>query len=380
MTPSHRLALCAALLFVASCGSCGAKEHADAGARDAGPRDAGARDAGVDAGVDAGPPDAGVRYADPDPVGLRGGGQYFEVPDGDLRVRLAEQAATEIKRGYGGRSVAFKITLADGTVGYYKPEQSFSAAHWYGEIAAYHLDRLLGLHRVPPAVSRRWQWRDLRRAAPSDEHFPEVTVAEDGTVRGSFSFWVPDHLAPLRSPDGWERWVRVAPWGGQITPFQRARAFLDQIEARRNGEHVAPAHRAGEPDTEDRPAELSDVVVFDYLTANTDRWGGENANVLTRGRGGPLVFLDNGAGFPPGNFSMTLLDSRLHVVQRFRRRTIDALRAIDERDLARRLAGEPLAPILEDEQLAAFGTRRRAVLDWVDECVAHNGESATYAW
>ena len=43
----------------------------------------------------------------------------------------------------------------------------------------------------------------------------------------------------------------------------------------------------------------TDVVVFDYLTANTDRWGGDNANVLTRGRGGPLVFLDNGAGFPP---------------------------------------------------------------------------------
>src|SRR5262249_42648457 len=138
--------------------------------------------------------------------------------------------------------------------------------------------------------------------------------------------------------------------------------------------------RAGEPDTEERPAELSDVVVFDYLTANTDRWGGDNANVLTRGRGGPLVFLDNGAGFPPMPFSMSLCHARLHVVQKFRRRTIDALRAITKDDLARRLAGEPLAPVLDDEQLDAFETRRQAVLAWVGECVARNGEDQTYPW
>lgn len=365
-----------------SCGACGDHDRSDAGGatrrRDAGARDAGTHDLGTH---DAGPPDSGVRYADPDPSGLRGGGQYFEIGDGDLRERLATQPVAEIKRGYGGRSVAFKITLADGTVGYYKPEQTFSAAHWYGEVAAYHLDRLLGLHRVPPCVSRRMAWLDLRRSAPSDEHFPEVTVGDDGTVRGSFSFWVPDHLVPLRGVAGWERWVRVGSTApGAVSPFQRPRAFAEALAAIRDGGTAPGVPPAGPPDSPDRPAELSDLVVFDYLTGNTDRWGGENANVLTRGRRGALVFLDNGAGFPPGPARSTLLDSRLHAVQRFRRHTVEALRAMNAADLARRLRAEPLAPVLDADQLAAFDVRRDEVLAHVAQQVARYGEADVLAW
>lgn len=335
------------------------------------------------------------------------------MPDGDIRERLASQPLREVKRGYGGRSVAFKLTLADGTQGYYKPEQTFSAAHWWAEVAAYHLDRALGLHRTPPVVSRRLPWAELRACAPSDERFAEVIVAEDGTVRGSFSYWVPDRLTTMRFGRGWERWVRVQTWpDGAVSPFQRPRVYMELLAAQRaaaagtardggsddedtssdpaevlatdlaantrNDEGTELPHAPVEPDDDERAAELSDLLVFDYLTQNTDRWGGGNANVLTRGLGGRIVFLDNAAGFPNTPSATTaLMDSRLRVLQRFRRRTVAALRALDVQQLARRMQSEPLAPILDARQLEHIDVRRRTLLERVAEMQARFGDEAT---
>jgi hypothetical protein len=379
--------------------------------------------------------------AEIDTRGLRGGGSFFGRPDGDIRERLATLPIKEIKRGYGGRSVAFKITLEDGTTGYYKPEQTFSAAHWWSEVAAYHLDRLLGFGRTPPVVSRRLPWEPLRQTAPGDEHFPEVIVEPGGTVKGSFSYWVPDRLVPISLPFGWERWVRVQAWtANSISPFTRPREYTEAIRARAaergetppgtpgeatggepavatnagsaangnenatptvavapaapnevpspsdtppqpeavaaNGEeNAAPRPIAGAtPPSQERAAELSDLILFDFLTLNTDRWGGANANVLTRG-GTAVVFLDNAAGFPRAARN-GLMDSRLRVVQRFRRRTIEAIRALDMRAFERRLAAEPLAPILDENQLYGLSVRRRAILDRVAEMEAEFGAEA----
>jgi len=384
--------------------------HDDAGptAVDAAPTSA--ADA-IDGGLAENAADAGL--GDPPPEGLRGGGWYFEVPDGDLRERLATQPIREVKRGYGGRSVAFKITLEDGTQGYYKPEQRFSAAHWWAEVAAYHLDRALGLHRTPPVVSRRLPWATLRAAAPEDARFSEVIVGEDRTVRGCFSFWVPDRLVSMRVGRGWERWVRVQTWpAGAVSPFQRPRVYMEQLAARRGGADAgttpgAAAPRPGtstdesglafttdaaanerndegtelplapaRPDDPERAAELSDLLVFDYLTQNTDRWGGGNANVLTRGPGGRIVFLDNAAGFPDTpNDTNGLMEARLRVLQRFRGRTIAALRALDIAQLARRMESEPLAPILSARQLAQLETRRRTLLERVAAMEARFGDA-----
>lgn len=389
-------------------------------------RDAGIRDLGVpDLGRDLGPPDSGAE--DPRIIrGLRGGGSFFERPDGTIRERLATLPLVNIERGYGGRSVAFKIELSDGTVGYYKPNQTFSAAHWWSEVAAYHLDRELHLGRVPPVVSRRLPWADLRRVAPNDEHFPEVVVDEDGTMCGSFSHWIPDRLSPVRLPSGWERWLRITGHFGTTTPFQRAREYTAALHgttaeagdagltpttpttpagtttpaatptnpaaaaalavAAPSAQPVAsptettadrPVARAGvEPDREDRDAELSDLVVFDFLTQNTDRWGGGNANVLTRG-GGPIVFLDNAAGFPRrAPTRLGLMDARFRVVQRFRGRTIAALRAFDIHAFARRMQAEPCAPILDQTQLNQLEERRRHVLQRANEIQAEFGDAA----
>lgn len=125
---------------------------------------------------------------------------------------------------------------------------------------------------------------------------------------------------------------------------------------------------------------MSDLIVFDYLTNNLDRWGGHNTNIRTVGEGGPLMFLDNAAAFTLGRARIPLMDRRLHQVQRFRRETIDAVRDLDVEAFQARLAADPLAPTLSERQLANLEVRRRHLLEHVDGLVERHGEDAVYAW
>lgn len=315
-----------------------------------------------------------------DEAAAYGQGLFLGEPEGERRRSLALSPIAEVERGGGGRSVGFKITLEDGTSGYYKPEQSFSAAHWYSEVAAYYLDRTLGFGRVAPVIGRRFAWKALRPAAGNDPRVSEVTVGEDGTVRGAFVWWVPEGLNGLPLGIGWEKWIRV---DGEmdISPFQRVSSYLkarsaseEELVAAR--EKMPPRKHADEPDKPDRPAELSDMIIFDYLISNLDRWGGSFVNVRTRGFLGPLLFFDNGAGFWPGQQRFTVLDRRLASLQRFRRSTIDALKSFDMDDFRRRLAQDPLDPVLGEPQIEGVAARRALVLEHIAKMQKRFGEQA----
>jgi hypothetical protein len=315
-------------------------------------------------------------------------GASQEVPDGFLgdpdadrieALRTAEIAA--VIKGKGGRSLAFKITLADGTRGYFKPKQTFSAAHWYSEVAAYYLDRELGIGRVPPTTGRVFRWSELRQAASGDARVSELGITEDGTVKGAFIWWIPEPLKRVRMGRKWERWVRIQKWL-PTTPYQRPVDYRADLSGRPGVREATDPSRpiAQAPDTEDRPAELSDLIVFDYLTQNVDRWGGDFTNVRTRGSGGPLIYLDNGAGFWLGEQRLGLMEARLRALQRFRRSTIEAVRRLDVERFAARLQSDPLAPVLNEKQLDGLAQRRGAVLEHVDAMVARFGEAQVFAW
>jgi len=296
---------------------------------------------------------------------------FLGDPDAHALASLRTEAIDHIERGRGGRSLGFVITLADGTKGYFKPEQSFSGAHWYSEIAAYQLDRELGFGRVAPTTGRRMAWAPLRRAARGDRRIEEVSVASDGTVRGAFVGWIAGGLSALHLPEGWERWIRIQALL-PITPYQRPA----QVRAALSGEAQPSGHSTHQqPDRPQRPLELSDMIVFDYLTSNVDRWGGGFTNVRVRDTDGSLVYLDNGAGFWP-RARLGLMDRRLHALQRFRRETVEALRAFDLEGFRDRLASDPLAPVINDSRIRGVEERRLEVLRYVDELVERFGEDA----
>jgi hypothetical protein len=307
--------------------------------------------------------------------------EFLGEPDASKIASLRDAAIAEVKKGKGGRSLAFQITLEDGTRGYFKPKQSFSAAHWYSEVAAYYLDRELGLGRVPPTTGRRFNWSALKKAAGGDDRVSELRIAADGTIKGAFIWWIPHPLKRLRMGRKWERWVRVQRTL-PITPYQRPVDYRADLNRRPGIREATDPSRslAREPDTEERPAELSDLILFDYLTQNVDRWGGGFTNVRTRGPGGPLIYLDNGAGFWLGEQRLGLMEARLKALQRFRRSTIEAIRALDVGALEKRMQADPLSPVLNEKQLDGLRQRRQAVLDHVDRLIARFGEAAVLPW
>jgi hypothetical protein len=306
---------------------------------------------------------------------------FLGHPDHERIEALRTAEIAGVNKGKGGRSLAFQITLTDGTRGYFKPKQTFSAAHWYSEIAAYYLDRELGMGRVPPTTGRRFRWSDLRAAAGTDPRVSELGIEKDGTVKGAFIWWIPERLERARMGRGWERWVRVQK-SLPITPYQRPVDYRADLNRRPGIREATDPSRpiARAPDIDARPAELSDLIVFDYLTQNVDRWGGDFTNVRSRGKGGPLIYLDNGAGFWLGQQRLGLMEARLNALQRFRRSTIDALRALDIDRFASKLRQDPLAPVLNEKQLEGLEQRRRAVLGHVDAMVARFGEARVFAW
>ncbi len=313
---------------------------------------------------------------------------FFEETDAPMLEALASRNIAHIEKGRGGRSLGFRITLEGGQKGYFKAEQTFSAANWFGEVASYHLDRMLGIGRVPAVVSRTFPWDRLAPSAGADARKSEVIV-RNGQVRGAFVAWVDGALKPMNHQPGWEHWVRVRYWPTTaVSPFQRPAVWkrdLDRQRQRGNEwrtkeERLRRRNLKPVPDREDRPAELSDLMVFDYLTRNLDRWGGDNANVLVHGGGsGPLVFLDNSAGFEPGDPQPSLMDARLHVLQRFRRGTIEAVRAFDIKRFEARLAREAVTPVLSRAQFKGLEQRRDALLAWVGQMEEAYGE-AIWAW
>lgn len=300
---------------------------------------------------------------------------FLGTADAPLLEVLAGSEITQVERGSGGRSLAFRLTFADGSRGYFKPPQTFSGSHFYAEIASYHLDRMLGLGRVPPTIGRRIAWAPLREVAAGDARVGEAIVDRDH-VCGSLSYWVPERLVPIQLGLGWEGWTRFSP-APAVSPFQRARVYAAQASGESTVAESAIARAADAPDTSDRAAELSDLVLFDYLTENIDRWGGDYTNVRTRGAGGPLVFLDNAAGFIASpQASPGFMDARLHAVQRFRRSTVDAIRAFSIEEFRARVEADVCAPVLTDRLYAQLEERRTTLLAHVDRMIAEHGESA----
>jgi hypothetical protein len=256
----------------------------------------------------------------------------------------------------GGSSITLRVQLADGRRAVFKPHQRQTSSNWRAEVAAYHLDRLLGLGRTAPSVSRAFSLAWIRdRLGENAEIMARIDrelLPEGDLVWGALIGWHERPLVVAEPPPGWL---------GRMTP--------DAPLAEADQETVLA---------------LSDLVLFDTLIDNTDRWSG--GNVLTVGPGGPLVFLDNASAFlgyraRRGFF----LERPLAQVCRLRRATVEALRALGpeappERRLAARLARslalDPGRPVLGEVELAALDARLVRVLAHIERCVAGHEESA----
>ena len=284
-------------------------------------------------------------------VALETSGTFLGMSDELLLERVRTQPIVRFKVNHGGSSLSFKVDFADGSRAAWKPAQTNTQTIPRKEVAAYRLNRLLGLNAVPPAAPRAVSREELLtrlhpESLPSLPRIKAETIfGPTGRTIGTASYWIP-----------------VIKSSGFDTPEGRrmSQAWLKQ------GESV-PADQAR------MAAQISDMVVFDFLTANPDRYSGGNMKMSADGK--QLFFMDNTMSFFVDEDGKDKNRDVLFRTQRFSKTMYEALNQVTEPTLQKALAEEMGTPyeILTPAEIAAVVARRRVIQSHVDALIAQYG-------
>jgi hypothetical protein len=280
---------------------------------------------------------------------------------GDTTTDAEEAYATAKAIGgksIGHTSVVFKVKLEGGKDAAWKPRSKRGALRYKGEIAAYRLGVALGLANVPRAIPRAFSKGALVAAlggGASDAGglLEREAIPDDhGDVPGALIPWIP-HLEfmaleaePLLSE--WKSWL-----DGPTDPAPEKRGLAAQI---------------------------STLIVFDYITGNWDRWSGGNIGFdKAHDR---LLFIDNDGAFydEPPRGPLEAQRGRLLALRRFSRTFTERLRALDAAALAAAIGDEDGAPLLHKKALEGVAERRLAALHMIDARIAATSASKTLAF
>jgi hypothetical protein len=281
------------------------------------------------------------------PIASDAAGTFLGMKDELLIDRMKAGEIVQAKLNKGGSSISFRLDFADGSRAAFKPEQTNPQTVPRKEIAAYRLNRMLGLNRVPPATGRTVHQSELLGKLPPDAQFlatrimAETLFDDEGFTRGETSYWIPvildSHLDTAENQLIWQKWMTA----GEEIP----------------GDKV------------DLMAQLSELLLVDLLTNNSDRFSG--GNLMTSKDGRILFFMDNTFGFqvePEGHMRCR---QALQKCQKFSRKLVEAMRRMDLPSL--RAAIEPEPGVLNEAEMRAVLARRDVGLRYVDGLVAQFG-------
>lgn len=298
----------------------------------------------------------------------------------------------------GGKSVSLRFSRDGRAVYAFKPAQVTWREGWQAEVASYTLCEVLQCRfQIPSNRIAKISVQDFdalfdrvnteRQARYREERFGElVWVREqgpDGQVRpylyGTLKAWVPGFVNwPLEYTEHWKPWLSVET---SMAALERER-LKDAIESLRNlqgGRFYRDILRERESaDVVEIAGQLSELLTFDFVTTNWDRFSAVEAyygvnNQFAQGR---FVSIDNGAAFHTQ--PMQRVNELLPSLQRFSRRQIAALRAIEPQSLDVLLF--PLQTEESSQRLKVFWQQRDALLAHVDALVKAHGEALVLAF
>ena len=281
-------------------------------------------------------------------------GTFMGMRDELLLDRMRSADVVHSKFNKGGSSISLRLEFADGSRAAFKPEQINPQTVPRKEIAAYRINRLLGMNAVPPATRRTLHRDDLIGKLPPEQAFlatrinAETIFDEEGFTRGEVSYWIPvildSHLDTLDNVLTWWRWMTI-------------------------GEEIPPEKVS-------LMAQLSSLLIFDLLTNNSDRFSG--GNLMTSPDGTFLYWMDNTFGFqiePEGHLRCR---TYLYRCQKFSRRFVEAVRKLDLASLRRALESEP--GVLSEAEMHSVIARRDVALRFIDGLIAQFGEDKVLAF
>jgi hypothetical protein len=286
----------------------------------------------------------------------------FGAPDAELLAPLAATPLVRVKLNRGGSSLSLRLEFASGARAAFKPMQIHPQSDPRREIAAFRIDRMLGLGHVPPAKSGAFSVDDMIAAAdPANRgamssRLEAEAIPRDGKLCGELSWWIPEIKR-----------VRI---GGR---------FVDEPDGEALWSEYLQAGAVMPAELRPMLAQLAQVIVFDVVIDNSDRWSGNNTQGSADNR--ILYFMDNTLAFSAFTQGHATNLSKLNRIQVFPRALVGKLRRLTLDDLSAALGGEDdlLGPLLTDVEIRAIIARRDHFLEYIDRLIAELGEAAVLA-
>lgn len=265
------------------------------------------------------------------------GARMFRGQDEDTLLReMGSRPVVRVIERFNSSTLVFHCDLGNGLEIAFKPARRGERNWWVHEIAGYELARALGIEgRVPPATYKRVP-------VSMFDHFDRDArlIVHDGMVEGTAIFWMPVlHRSRIQTAESHAQW---APWMDPRNP-------------------IPAEHRR-------RALQIADLIVFDYLEANFDRWNSANVPMDEHD---DLVYRDNNRAW----FNINLRRVTRGGLRNIRRISAGLLagveRATDDVLRARTFRTRPR--ILTRKQLQGYETRRRALLQQVERMIRQHG-------
>ena len=310
---------------------------------------------------------------------------FNEDPDFTTETEtIAAPVCDEISPLGGGTTLTFKFLKNGEKIGAFKPHQKRRNSSYRSEIASWRLNQLLQCDFYIPrnrAVRVEKQefnrLYDLSKSPKRDSYrsgFGDLiwTKLKGTYVYGTLKDWVPDFTSfPIEFVALWRDWVGQENYVDTFPPLDKA---LEPIKKHDNIAHFYDdvMAQAGNLTTKGLADQISQLLTFDYLIGNWDRF-----SILREQRGrncqfkdGRFVSIDNGASFVA--VDMKYVTMRFNRIERFNRRFVEEIRMLDKEETFKILF--PQQSKTDRANFAQFWQRRDEVLARIDALIQQYGE------
>ena len=293
----------------------------------------------------------------------------------------------------GGSTLTFKLIRDGVPVAAVKPLQTRLQSNYRAEIAAWRLCEFLRCDfKVPYNKEIRFENGTFNlmyaksrsnKAEAYKKEFIDLRWKkneDDGKnyLYATYKAWVPDFTRfPIELKSVWKNWLSAE---DGIKEFPELEKALKPIAA------YAPTaklyddilRRKADLTTPMLASQISQVIVFDFLIGNFDRFSGVPNwyGVNCQFKDGHIVSIDNGAGFQWGG--NTKVTENFMLVERFSRHFIEELRRLDRENTC-----DLLFPERDSKDQAScdqFWKKRQDVLERVDALILKYGEDTVLAF
>lgn len=259
------------------------------------------------------------------------------------------------------------------------------------EIAAFHLDRILGFRRCPPVVGRKLNITTEIYAVADDDLIKTFFISPANNVcfHGSCSYYCDTSHAICGRPDTLEgslaAFLPPASLSGRKSwqnPWRRSYHKRRKAEFERNDKYCDVVRQRPVYKNSKRLADLIDTSILDFFIGNMDRHHYETFKVF--GNDSFIVHLDHGRGFgKPHHDELSILAPLYQCcIVNFStfRRLVQLQHGPSKLSTLMRcsLSRDPLSPVLLEKHLRALDRRLEIVLDVIRDCLSRLGSRSVF--